>query len=591
MEMRDYADQIEQKMAAMATNGTMFIDPTTTEEYKKTEQDLAACNREMEILNVKHAELKEKQEQVNFNTSKLLKRIKDLAVRAFVFSQITKAFRSMVSAMQEGLQDLAQYSKEYNANMSEYSSATTELKYNLASMAEPVLNTLIPAFTTFVGWVNTAFEAVTKFLSAMSGKSTYTKAKKQVIDYAKGVKEADKATKGALASFDDLNVLNNDPGSGSADGSISGADAFEEVQIESEFVETVQKIKEVLEAILPLVIFIGAALATWKLVSFLETLMQINFKFGTIVGWIMLIVGLIGAIYNYFKMWTEGVDWENLIGYITFVALAVAALLVLFGPVVAGIALIVAGIAGVVLALKDICENGVTTENMTLLLISAFGILAGVFMVFGAKAAIIVGIIMTVIGVLAALVSYGGNGAEALVHLKESFGALGDFVSKIFAGDMEGAFESLKEAGRSFGNFFISVAEGIANGFIKMANAVIDAVNNMLPDKFPDWVPFIGGEEFPKIPNWDAHVEFQRLANGGITTGSTLANIGEAGREAVLPLENNLDYLDAFADKIASKIPATNNGPVYLQIDGKTFARLMNPYSAAENARIGISLV
>ena len=47
------------------------------------------------------------------------------------------------------------------------------------------------------------------------------------------------------------------------------------------------------------------------------------------------------------------------------------------------------------------------------------------------------------------------------------------------------------------------------------------------------------------------------MAKGGIVNGSTLANIGEAGREAVLPLENNLGYLDKFAEKIASKIGGT----------------------------------
>ena len=49
--------------------------------------------------------------------------------------------------------------------------------------------------------------------------------------------------------------------------------------------------------------------------------------------------------------------------------------------------------------------------------------------------------------------------------------------------------------------------------------------------KIPDWVPGIGGTEFgvniPTIP---------LLANGGIVTSPTLAMIGEAGAEAVIPL-------------------------------------------------------
>ena len=44
------------------------------------------------------------------------------------------------------------------------------------------------------------------------------------------------------------------------------------------------------------------------------------------------------------------------------------------------------------------------------------------------------------------------------------------------------------------------------------------------------------------------------LATGGIVTSPTLAMVGEAGREAVIPLENNTAWLDALADKLAGKM-------------------------------------
>lgn len=49
------------------------------------------------------------------------------------------------------------------------------------------------------------------------------------------------------------------------------------------------------------------------------------------------------------------------------------------------------------------------------------------------------------------------------------------------------------------------------------------------------------------------------LATGGITTGPTEALIGEAGREAVLPLERNLGYLDPLARKITDMIRGSLN--------------------------------
>lgn len=82
-----------------------------------------------------------------------------------------------------------------------------------------------------------------------------------------------------------------------------------------------------------------------------------------------------------------------------------------------------------------------------------------------------------------------------------------------------------------------NVINTIINGIEFMVNRVVDGINNMinalnrLSFDIPDWVPQLGGKSFglsiPTIPT----VSIPRLANGGITTGSTLANIGEAGRK------------------------------------------------------------
>ena len=50
------------------------------------------------------------------------------------------------------------------------------------------------------------------------------------------------------------------------------------------------------------------------------------------------------------------------------------------------------------------------------------------------------------------------------------------------------------------------------------------------------------------------NISMPALATGGIVTSPTLAMVGEAGKEAVLPLENNTAWLDALADKLANKM-------------------------------------
>ena len=64
-----------------------------------------------------------------------------------------------------------------------------------------------------------------------------------------------------------------------------------------------------------------------------------------------------------------------------------------------------------------------------------------------------------------------------------------------------------------------------------------------------------------------------KLARGGIVDAPTVALIGEAGREAVMPLENNTGWMDILADRIAGRMAEVTAGadtggtvtiPIYL---------------------------
>ena len=72
------------------------------------------------------------------------------------------------------------------------------------------------------------------------------------------------------------------------------------------------------------------------------------------------------------------------------------------------------------------------------------------------------------------------------------------------------------------------------------------------------------------------------MAKGGVIDSATLAVVGEKGKEAVVPLENNLEWLDKLADRIAAK--QGNNKPLYLVVDkqvlGKVSAEGINDITA-----------
>lgn len=65
-------------------------------------------------------------------------------------------------------------------------------------------------------------------------------------------------------------------------------------------------------------------------------------------------------------------------------------------------------------------------------------------------------------------------------------------------------------------------------------------------------------------------IDIPQLAIGGIVNKSTIANIGEDGQEAVIPLEKNTGWMDELASKLVSKIniPQSNGGSVILDMNG-----------------------
>lgn len=97
----------------------------------------------------------------------------------------------------------------------------------------------------------------------------------------------------------------------------------------------------------------------------------------------------------------------------------------------------------------------------------------------------------------------------------------------------------------------------------------------------------------------DEGIEVPLLANGGIVHRATLATIGEAGTEAVVPLQNNTEWMDTMAKSLVSAMDNKNNGmtgstvvidmskcskQVYtrseLQAFGKLIADSLNTYGA-----------
>ncbi|MEK4006097.1 phage tail protein [Paenibacillus sp. FSL H3-0333] len=181
--------------------------------------------------------------------------------------------------------------------------------------------------------------------------------------------------------------------------------------------------------------------------------------------------------------------------------------------------------------------------------------------------------------------------------IMEVFNGLITFLMGAFTGDWGKAWNGVKDIFKGVFDSLWSIVKFPLNLIIDGVNQLISGLNKINID-IPDWVPGMGGKSFgvsiPSIP---------RLARGGIIDTPTIAQIGEAGPEAVVPLENT-SFVNDIASAIGTAVmgamqmsntgnnsQSSQSGDIVLTVDGSVFARLMNPYMNSEQGRIGTKLI
>lgn len=116
----------------------------------------------------------------------------------------------------------------------------------------------------------------------------------------------------------------------------------------------------------------------------------------------------------------------------------------------------------------------------------------------------------------------------------------------------------------------INVIIGIINGMLRAIstpiNYMIRALNK-ISIKIPDWAIFgdLRGKSFGFNFSEINAPQISYLAKGGIINQPTLAMIGEQGKEAVVPLENNTEWIDKLVERLGGQAPSR----IVLELDGK----------------------
>ena len=426
---------------------------------------------------------------------RFVRRVKGLARRVFIFGLIAQGLRSVRDWFGKVIKSNDQATK-----------AIARLKGALLTLAQPLLQVLIPAFTTFVELVTKIVTAIGRVMSQLFG-TTYEQSQKvaeslynesDALD--KTGKSAKKATK-SLAAFDEINRL-----SGSED-------AKDKDKLAPDFSSGPELSDKKAKGILGLITSIGALLLGLKLSDTLIGGLK------TALGLAIAFQGALQFISNLLRAWSSGLDWSNLLGMLLGAAALVAGLALAFGKVGAAIGLIITGIMEMVAGIHDADVNGWNLKN-TLLTIAGL-ISSGLGISLLTKSWIPL-IIAGILSVVLAITVATGHGKELIESLKTVVLGFKDFFVGLFEGDLiaaigglKTAFDGLKgvayavlDSFRDMTNNLLSLLEYVCGKIGLDISGIIQIAKNYVTNLFAILKDAVSGSVDAFVRVWQGIIEF-----------------------------------------------------------------------------------
>lgn len=515
-------DQAKAKLAQMKGGGEFF----TSDAIKQQEAAVASMEKEWNAMNDKldkqNAAIREGEAELDRmkakagelgkqlgNTGKnagkiqegldkasqgmesFTKRVKMLAKRALVFTIIARA----LAALRDWLADVVAVNGEAR-------DAIAQLKGALLTLAQPLVQIIIPAFTALVKVLATVVSFIANIVSALFGttakeSANAAKALNDQKNAYKGVGGAAKSASKQLASFDEINKLSGESGGGSG-------------------------------IILP-------DFSTAANFAFLDKIADKLKKIGQdIVNLFKDVTGYIGNVFS--GDWGAALD--NIINFVNHARILLADLLdfvgYIFGAIIDTI-IEKCGLAGtpvgnMLTGIKNIVQgtlgliSGILTGDLEKMKQSVIQMLTGVkTFVFGIFD-------WFKLGLTSMLDWLDGktNGrfheiielaktyvSDVIDGVKQIFGGFIDFLTGVFTLDWEKAWEGIKEIFRGICNTIVGVFESTVNLIIKGINWLISKLNSLLENSLLAKGLDLIGIEFRGIPQIP-EVHIPRLAQGAV---------------------------------------------------------------------------
>lgn len=470
-------------------------------------------------------------------------------------------FRQLAGSLSEGTSNLYQWSKAMNGSfakaMDSGAASSMTLKNSLAAALSPVLISVISLFNALASAISAALSALSQLLSIFGGFGTFTSATDAANDYSKAAGGAAKANKNLLASFDELNVLQQPSGGGGGGGGALGQFDFNESVI-------TDKMKRIGAAALVL----GAALSA----------MFPNSKALKYVGILLTIYGAINNIKAIADQWKNGITDENSYKWLWSLATAATGAYMAFGKLGGGFTLLIGGIAGVVTAIKDIIDKGKATQESLVQISLGIAAISGAITILTGNP---ISLIITAVATVAALIikywepikTFFANLWEGISKaatnvwnwISERAQSVADFVQKIWAAvkkffsdlwsgiqvaatnawriiliAINAVVEPVEKAWNAAVEFFAGVWEGIKKAASDAWAAIQTAINDVIEPVQTAWN--------------DAKTTIEGIWTDIQTAAETAWNAIKDAINAVLtPIQNAIDKLNEFFGLPSSK--------------------------------------
>lgn len=475
------------------TRSTGTVSQETGEAIQKTTQQLKMAQINLESSQIAQekasaavSEYVGKQrlaalttQNVSEQFKKFTKRIAGLAKRVFIFTMITKALRTMRKMLLSTI-----------GADKQMSTSLAQIKGNLISAFAPIYNYILPAIRTLLAWLAKLTAVVSVFINSLFGKtaSQADASAKALYNQASATEAAGDAAEKAkkqLSGLDEMNRWESNDSSGGGGGGSSGiAPKFDL----SDQVDTgkIGKIAAVVRELSPYVAAVAAGFAAWKIgKKFLGNLSKAKQLALAVAGAVLMAINVVDMLKN-------GINFDNLTGYIIGAAAAVIGLGLAFGVLGGAITAIVAGLVLLGVAIRDVIKNGFNSKNLTAITVALLTIGGAIAIITGAWIPLLIAAIAAVVVWIVAKWTAVKDWFSGLWE-KVSSGAVAAWdgiksafksVPEWFQSKFRDAWQKVKDVFSTGGRIWSGIKEGIESTFRTVVNAIIRGMNTIIAVPF-----------------------------------------------------------------------------------------------------------